>query len=220
MKILSYLLKQINLLNLILLIIIILFANFVILPMLNIEIKYSPAASKKPVESDETKEEKSAQNQMPPYLDYIMVAEDNLFHPERKIPVEKKDEKVMPKPELILYGTLITDGISYAYVEDKKSVRTTPGRGKRQIVLRNGDSISGFVLKEIHPDRIVLSRGEESMTVNLMDKSKVRESSGAPSPSTAPAQKTVPPQQRLFRPPQSPVPQPMPQPGVEPPIEE
>ncbi len=219
MKILSYFLRQINLLNLILLIIIILFANFVILPMLNIEIKYSSAVSKRPAESDETKEEKSAQSQMPPYLDYIMVAEDNLFHPERKIPVEKKDEKALPKPELVLYGTLITDGISYAYVEDKKSIRTTPGRGKRQVVLRNGDSISGFILKEIHPDRIVLTKGEESMTVNLMDKSKVREGVPAPSSMQTPTPKQPPftQQPRPFRPPQTPPfpAQPMQEPTVE-----
>lgn len=218
MRIVSYFLRQINLLNLVLLAIIILFISFVILPMLSTEIKYLTSVKKKTDESAAAKEEKTAEVQMPPYLDYIMIAEDNLFHPERKIPVEKKEEKVLPKPELVLYGTLITDGMSYAYVEDKKSLRTTPGRGKRQMVLKNGDSISGFILKEIYPDRIVLTKGEESMTVNLMDKSKAREST--PSASQKPS---FAPPGRPLRPPPSPSPMPMPQqqqPFIEPAVEE
>lgn len=101
--------------------------------------------------------------------DYMVVAEQNPFHPERKIPVEKKAEKPLTKPEFVLYGTLITDDISITYMEDLKAPVSTPGRGKRQSPLRIGQSLSGFTLKEIEPEKVVMVRGEERMTVYLND---------------------------------------------------
>ncbi len=68
-----------------------------------------------------------------------MISEQNLFHPERKIPPEKQQEKAVPKPDLFLYGTLITNDASYAFVEDKKAPYSTAGRGKRQTTLKKGD---------------------------------------------------------------------------------
>jgi hypothetical protein len=106
----------------------------------------------------------------------MVIAEQNLFHPDRKVPVEKKEAQQLPKPELILFGTLITDGMSVAYVDDKKNPKTSPGRGKRQTVMKKGDAVSGFILKEIETDRIMLVRGEETMVVYLSQGDKPRAS--------------------------------------------
>jgi len=122
-----------------------------------------------------------------PFTDYVLVSEQNLFHRERKIPQEKKEEKpiaVVPPPELVLYGTLITDNLSIAYIEDKKNPHTTPGRGKRQTQMKKGDSVNGYVLKEIEPNRIVLVKGEEKLVVMLNEKDKIR-SGETPAPATA-----------------------------------
>lgn len=110
--------------------------------------------------------------QNPSAADYVMISDQNLFHPERRIPPEKKEEKEIPKPEVVLYGTLITDGVSLAFIEDKKSPYSTPGRGKRQMVIKKGDNIGGYVLQQIEPTQILLVKGEEKIVVKLDDKEK------------------------------------------------
>jgi type II secretory pathway component PulC len=115
-------------------------------------------------------EEKSAPEGSASYADFISIAEKNLFHPEREMP--KAEKAAAPKPELILYGTVITDDVSIAYVEDRKSPYSTPGRPKRQTALKKGGSIGGYVLREIEPNRIVLVRGEDKLVVMLDDKGK------------------------------------------------
>ncbi len=103
------------------------------------------------------------------YLDYAAVAEKNLFHPERKVPVEKIDKQLLVRPEIILYGTLITRDKRMAYIEDKKAPYSTPGRGKRQITIDEGSMISGFKLIEVHEEFILLMRGDEKIMVRLSD---------------------------------------------------
>jgi len=103
------------------------------------------------------------------YMDYAVVAEKNLFHPDRKVPVEKKDDKLLARPEIVLYGTMIAGDKKLAYIEDKKSPYSTPGRGKRQVTLNEGSMISGFKLSEVHEDHILLTRGEEKILVRLND---------------------------------------------------
>ncbi len=173
MRALRYLYRNINLLNIILLLLIIAVIIFAILPLFRMKVKYMlPLAKAKTVEQQAVAKETA-----PPTspADYMVISENNLFHPERKIPPEKKDEKALPKPELVLYGTVIGDGMSVAYIEDKKSPKSTPGRGKRQSVVKKGDVLGGFVLKDIETDRIVLSRGEEVMVVRLTEAGKQRE---------------------------------------------
>jgi hypothetical protein len=124
-------------------------------------------------------EEEVVQFQVPSITEYAKIADENLFHPERKIPTEKKEEQPLPKPEFVLYGTLISDELSLAYLEDVKAPRSSPGRGKRQVALKKGDSMSGFTLKEIEADKIVMLRGEEKIVVNISDPThpKAREAS-------------------------------------------
>lgn len=140
--------------------------------MLDLEAKYALPPAKKTIDGEE---ELPVENQLPSITEYTIVSEENLFHPERRIPPEKKEEQPLPKPEFVLYGTLITDDTRLAYLEDLKSPRNTPGRGKRQIVLKKGDSMSGFTLKEIEAEQVVMVRGEEKVVVPVQDPSRQKE---------------------------------------------
>jgi len=60
--------------------------------------------------------------------------------------------------------------LTAAYVQDRKSISSTPGRENRQRLLKKGDTISGFVLKEVGGDRIVLVRGGERVVISLNEK--------------------------------------------------
>jgi len=211
MRRLSRLLRNITVLNIILLVAAFLLADYVVLPLLNVKVKYVPAIPKK---LSPEKEEKPALSKTSNPADYTIIADQNLFHPERKIPPEKKEEAALPKPEFVLYGTLITDNTRYAYLEDKKAPRSTPGRGKRQTALKQGDSMSGYTLKEIDDDKVVMVRGEDVLTLKVIDSSikKDREAVSTPTAPTSPAA------QQIQRAPQvQPVPATQPQRALQPP---
>jgi hypothetical protein len=168
--------KNISILNMVLLTFVIIMITYTVFPFFSVKFQYIPPPGKKSL----NKQDKSAaiNIQIPSPSDYMLIAEENLFHPGRKIPPEKKAEAPpLPKPDLILYGTLITDDTGIAYLEDMKVPRNTPGRGRRQLIMRKGDILSGFTLKEIEVDKIVMVRGEEKMTVLMHEsrKSKNRE---------------------------------------------
>lgn len=194
------LLRHLNILNLLLIAILVLLARYALYPSPEQKIKVALSSQQKGVVEDSAKE-KELTSSSP--ADYMVIAEQNPFHPERKIPVEKKAEQPLPKPEFVLYGTLITDDLSLAYMEDKKAPVSTPGRGNRQTPLRVGQSLSGFTLKEIEPEKVVMVRGEETMTVYLNDPDapKMREATtvaaktpGTPQAGPKPARQT--PEQR------------------------
>ncbi len=178
MRIITYILKSIHLLNVLLVAAVAYVAVNLLYQHPNAGVAYKPPAVAQ--QAPEVKEEKPAQVQSPPLTDYMVVAEQNIFHPERKIPPEAKDEKALPRPEIFLYGTILADNMRLAYIEDRKSPQSTPGRGRRQTVVKQGDTISGFVVKSVEADRIVLTRGEEQMIVNLTDSKKQREVVTAP----------------------------------------
>lgn len=123
----------------------------------------------------------------PPLQDYLVIAEQNLFHPERRVPPLTAD---VPKPEFVLYGTLVSDTIRIAYLSDKKAVRTSPGRGNRQNSLKPGESLSGYQLKEVHQDYIVMVRGDDVIQVRVIAPGTKKERSadvGTPATTIAPA---------------------------------
>jgi hypothetical protein len=179
MRFVRYIYRNINPLNIILIMSAVSIALGAFSPYFYPQVRFNLPAAKLPPAEEEKPSEAAVASPSP--TDYMVIAEQNLFHPDRKIPVEKKEAQQLPKPELILFGTLITDGMSVAYVEDKKNPKTSPGRGKRQNVMKKGDAVSGFVLKEIEPDRIMLARGDETMVVHLSqgDKSRTSEVPGA-----------------------------------------
>ncbi|MEN6317521.1 MAG: hypothetical protein ABFD82_02030 [Syntrophaceae bacterium] len=176
-----YLFRSINILNFVLLLIASAIAYFMITPLIYLDVQASLPQSK---EESASPIEQTAASQSPSPADYAVISDQNLFHPERRIPPEKKEEKEIPKPEVVLYGTMIMDGASIAYVEDAKVPYSTPGRGKRQRVLKKGDSLSGYILKEIEPNRIVLARGKDVIVANLHDGGKRKTGSALVSPTS------------------------------------
>ncbi|HEX8947732.1 MAG TPA: hypothetical protein VF790_02150 [Dissulfurispiraceae bacterium] len=158
-------LKHLNVLNVALLITLILSVNYVMPSLMHTDAKYTPLAVKKAAQPGD---EAGKEEPVPSALDFVVIGEKNLFHPDRKIPPEKAaEQKPLPKPEFVLYGTLMREHGSVAYLEDKKDPFSTPGRGKRVTVLKQGESLSGFVLKSIEPDKVVMARGAEIITVPL-----------------------------------------------------
>ena len=199
MRFVRYIYRNINPLNIILVISAVLIALGAFSPYFYTQVRYNLPTAKLPPAEEEKSPEAAVVS--PSMSDYMVIAEQNLFHPDRKIPLEKKEAQQLPKPELILFGTLITDGMSVAYVEDKKNPKTTPGRGKRQTVMKKGEAVGGFVLKEIEADRIVLARGDETMVVHLNqgDKPRISEvpaaapAGGRPAPTPQPVVKPAQP---------------------------
>ncbi len=213
----KYLLRNINLINIILAAAIIFFADYMVLPFFDMGIRVTPPSVKKTHSEGQATAEKPAEEKTPSPSDYMIIAEQNVFHPERKIPVAKAEGPPVPKPEFVLYGTLMSGDVNVAYMEDKKSPQSTPGREKRQTPLRIGDSMSGFTLKEINKDSVVMAKGEESIVVYIEDphNPKTREpSAGAPAipppgaakqpPAAGPAATTPQPPPTRFRRPAQP----------------
>jgi hypothetical protein len=168
-----YLAKSVNVLNGLFMLAVAAAAYYIIVPLLNTKIQATlPVIGK----AETAMAAQPAALPNPSLSDYALVAEQNLFHPERKIPEEKKavSASIAPKPDLVLYGTLIADDVSIAYVEDRKTSYTTPGRGVRQQQLKKGDSISGYILREVETNRIVLVKGEERIAVMLDEKGRKR----------------------------------------------
>jgi hypothetical protein len=168
------LLKNINVLNIVLVSAVLLMARYTVAPSLHFNLGDIVSLQKK---SAEEKEIKSAAANPPSPSDYVVIPEENLFHPERKIPPEKKaDEKPLAKPEFVVYGTVITGDESIAYLEDLKSPVNTQGRGKRQITLKTGGVLSGYTLQSVEADKIVMVRGEEKMVIPVHDTSRTNPS--------------------------------------------
>lgn len=195
MKSLRYILKNLTILNILLIAGIVAGALYITSPGYRLALTPPPQPQKK---AETSQEATPAAAPAPSPLDFSVIAEQNLFHPERKIPVDKTAEQALPKPEFVLYGTLITDSVSIAYLEDKKMPVSTPGRGKRQSALKKGDSLSGFVLKEIEAEKVVMVRGEEAITVPVHDtqKAKMREVAAATPPAATQQQAPAVPQQQ------------------------
>jgi hypothetical protein len=186
-------------LNCIITLALLLIVSYVLTPIICITpITVTPVAPK----VTEGKKDDGAQTQQPSPMDYVIIADQNLFHPERKIPEIKVE---LPKPEFVLFGTTITSGVSLAYMEDRKTPFSTPGRGKRQRTVKKGEALSGYTLKEVAASQVTMVRGEDIIIVKLDEPFKTRgpetaTSSAAPQPG-APMPITPQPMVSLPRPP-------------------
>lgn len=167
-----YFLRNFNVMNLLLISVTALFLQYGFFPFSSLNPFNPPPAPGTPSEAGQ---ETAEEMQIPSPADYTGIAEENLFHPERKIPVEKKAEQPLPKPDFVLYGTMLSDTMSLAYMEDLKVPRNSPGRGKRQTALRKGEALSGFTLKEIETDKVVMVRGEEKIIIPVNDAAHPKE---------------------------------------------
>lgn len=172
--------RSINVLNALLLAVIIALAAYILPPLLNVNVSYPLPAPKKVVQE---KGEEPAAAQPPSAMEFAIIAEQNAFNPTRKNPAEQKEEKPLPKPEFVLYGTLVAGDTGVAFIEDLKEPHTTVSRGKRQRTLRVGGVLSGFTLREVDAEKVVMVRGEEKIEVRVLDShKKTRETSPAPAP--------------------------------------
>ena len=156
--------RQINVLNLLLAAAVIAVSMMLIVPLFTDETGLPSFA---PPAAVEKKVEPVPESSPPQLQDYAVISEKNLFHPGRILPAQKKDE-VIQRPDFILYGTLITDTVSFAYLSDSKAPRSTPGRGNRQTGLKLGETMSGYTLKEVMPDRIIMVRGEDRIEIKVI----------------------------------------------------
>lgn len=131
----------------------------------------------------------------PQPADYAVIEAQNLFHPSRVIPPEKTAAQQVPRPELVLHGTMIAGGLKIAFVQDKKAAPTSPGRGVRQVALKEGESIGGYKIEQVTDKLIVLASGEDRMTLYLDElkerKGETTVKGGQPATSAA-AQRTSP----------------------------
>lgn len=213
MNIGRYLLRSINVLNLLLLTASISFFIHFLNPLLGtpMSVKIPPSkemSTELPVMTGETRK--------PPIADYALIGEQNLFHPDRMIPEGKEGKKgpaSVPKPELVLHGTMITSELKIAYMEDRKAAPKTTGRGVPYIVAKEGDNVSGYTIKQITENMIMLANGEEQMTLYL-DELKVRKGE-ITGPTKAPSPATTAKQQGAPRPP---MPQQVQRPTAMPPV--
>jgi len=195
---LNSILKQLTVLNCILLAGILAFAYFALAPVFIVDVKVpSPSISttgSAAQKNDQTAEQQAA---VPPMQEYALLAEKNLFHPERIVPPLKKEDAV-PKPEFVLYGTLIVDNVRIAYLSDKKAPRSTPGRGTRQTGLKLGETMSGYTLKEVSPNGAVMVRGDDRIDLKVISPESRKEKRaedagimpGSPAPGVQPAMPT------------------------------
>ncbi|OPY86215.1 MAG: hypothetical protein A4E71_01682 [Smithella sp. PtaU1.Bin162] len=164
MKPIKVFLKNINVLNLLLLLIAIFLFFEWNYPLIDERVKI---VISKPKEILIKNDEEVVVENATSSLDYVVIAEKNLFHPERKMPSEKKEDQQSAGPEIILYGTLVTDEQRIAYIEDKKAPYSTQGRGKRQVAVNEGSMIAGYKLTEVNTESILLIRGEDRIVVTL-----------------------------------------------------
>jgi hypothetical protein len=196
MKYGQYLINSLNVLNLSLLVAAGVFFFYFLNPLLSASLSVNVPSPKEispgmSVSADEATK--------PSLSDYAVIGEQNLFHPNRVITTEKKADPIVPKSELVLYGTLITDGLKIAFLQDKKAAPTTPGRGARQIAVKEGENVGGYTLKQITEKMIFLVNGEEQMTLyldELKDRKVEMTGTGRPQPAAQtiqPAQRTPPP---------------------------
>jgi hypothetical protein len=182
MSVMKSLFRNVNVLNVLLSGAVVVLAYFMVIPFLNPDIR---VAIPRPAKTAAPLGIQTAVMASPSPVDYALVSDQNLFHPERKIPPEKAEEKAVPRPEVILYGTLITSDLSVAYIEDKKAPRTTPGRGKRQIALQKGEDVGGYILNQIEADRIVLVKGDDRLVIKLEEGEKRKDGETAKAPAVS-----------------------------------
>lgn len=168
MKVLRSISRGVTLLNLLLASAVVLACVSIIFPAARVSSRFKlPQIAPKEAALQENPGEAAA---APLPTDYAVVSEMNLFHPQRIVPVDVKAQ--LPKPELFLCGVIRYGNDLVAFVEDKKNPTVSPGRGKRQTVLRKGNVYAGYSVMEINNDSIVLARGEQSVSAHLMDPDK------------------------------------------------
>jgi len=195
MPLIREVLRNINVLNITLIAGLVFFIVKVLLPSYRVDVTPVVDVTERQTDRSSTKERVDEDAKRTD--DYSIITENNLFHPERRFVIPKQEE-MLPKPDFVLYGTLLAGDIKVAYMEDLKSPFTTSGRGKRQRSVHLGEMVSGYTLSEIYNDRVVMVRGDDRIEVKVMDLSKQKHLK----PTTTQPQQTSPQSPQPVRTPQ------------------
>jgi hypothetical protein len=118
---------------------------------------------------------------------YEPVVNKNLFRPERTewiTPTKDPEPTVSTTsdPEVVVYGIVICDDLKQAWVRVKqqapKSKRRRPNKtslkGKVKKITE-GDTLEGWEVKDIEPDAIYLSQGENTLEYSLIEPGKPKQ---------------------------------------------
>jgi hypothetical protein len=145
-----------------------------------------------------------------PPATWTSIAARNLFSPTRsEAPAAGAPAAggapSLPRPHL--YGVVLREGASVAYLEDPVT--------KRVAGYRVGDAIAGGTVQSIAADRVVLMRPDGSLDVRLHDPAKPRP---AAAPPPAEGDGAMPPTAPVQRPPLGPGAVPTPAVGPPPPV--
>ena len=179
--------RNINLLNLGLIIgCIILLLN--LRPMVSYKASIDVKPDSKLAEHEQHQQLKEEPSQNRDIVEYGIIPEKNLFHPERKIIVKAAEAQPSAPPPSseetpILYGTVVSSKIRLAYLEEKNKkqpprplpqaqVNEQGNVEKEQHIFQVGETIGGFTLQEITEDSVILFRGEEKLIVQVFDPSE------------------------------------------------
>lgn len=173
-KILKQFLSNFNLLNIILMILIVAFVQYRLLPRLSSGVSLN--LERPPVIKSEGNGNHEAEGpvKLTPQ-EYGIIADMNLFHPDRtivKYAPPPPPEVKLPLPDLVLYGTLMSDSVKLAFIDDKKAPFSTPGGGRRHKTLKIGDTISGFTVRDIGFEKVFLTRNKEEIVLKKSDHSE------------------------------------------------
>lgn len=123
-------------------------------------------------------------------VEYLVIASQNPFHPDRNDVIEQPQVKVTTAPPPILYGSVILGEARYALMA------TDDTRAPEKV--QEGQSINGYRLASVQPQSVILEAGSaktEIMLYNAMSKLRrdhSRTLASAPAPSAqAPVRSTV-----------------------------
>jgi hypothetical protein len=141
-----------------------------------------PPARPRPVPSQSAPAADADAKSAPAPQSYTMIATRNLFSPARtEAPpptTAPSPAVVLPKPNL--YGVIVREDASIAYIEDPQK--------KKVFAYRLGDAVAGGTVKSIAPDRVTLARPDGDDTILLRDPSRPRPAPQPPAPPAAGAQ--------------------------------
>jgi hypothetical protein len=110
-----------------------------------------------------------------PEANYGIVAEKNLFSPDRSDPLSPASGPGKPRLSekmIFLYGVVTLDGREQALVSDPESGSKAAGGKAGDKWVRVGDRIGNFTVAEIGRDRIVVKDGADRYDLLLYDENK------------------------------------------------
>jgi len=144
---------------------------------------------------------------------FMVIAEKNIFHPERKEFSLPSLEQAKPgaRPPIQLYGIMITEDLQTASVA--QSGKPLP-KGEREIkTLKIGERIGEYTLTKILPDRVTFETAGDSFEILLYDPKSPKKRAVAKTPDKPAAITTTLPAPRIGPIPGPPPATPMPAPA-------